>query len=148
MPHLKAYLPALLGACFVLLSCCVSGQKQDVVYHISKKYDVSNLFGTWRGALPERHGPDSTIFDYSFHNNMTCDLVLKSSRHDTAGVQIPVQYVFFLQTDTIVFRSIEHDNINRAQILKLEKDFLRWVVLMDAGGRGAIMEFRKIASGR
>ncbi|MBS1624023.1 MAG: hypothetical protein JST83_08400 [Bacteroidetes bacterium] len=79
---------------------------------------------------------------------MTCDLVLKSSRHDTAGVQIPVQYVFFLQTDTIVFRSIEHDNINRAQILKLEKDFLRWVVLMDAGGRGAIMEFRKIASGR
>ncbi len=73
---------------------------------------------------------------------MTCDLRLISNKNTLA---VPTHYIFFMQTDTIVLRSIESGNISRVQILKLEKNFLRWVVLLDEGGRGAIMDFRRMS---
>lgn len=142
MPALRAYLFVPFSVLFVFLFCHSFGQQQIPVYHISKKYDVSNLFGTWRCAVPERHNDDSTLFDYTFHKDMTCDLRLISNKNTLA---VPTHYIFFMQTDTIVLRSIESGNISRVQILKLEKNFLRWVVLLDEGGRGAIMDFRRMS---
>ncbi|MBS1685012.1 MAG: hypothetical protein JSS76_09665 [Bacteroidetes bacterium] len=76
---------------------------------------------------------------------MRCDDILMSNKDTVATAS---HRMFFLQTDTIVFRALDDGATDRAQILKLEKSFLRWVILLDEGGRGAIMEFRKIASDR
>lgn len=129
----------------MLLNTQAFGQKQnqDIVYHVSKKHEVSNLFGTWICAQGNQHG-DSVFFEYSFHQDMRCDDLLMSNKRDSLWA--PAEHsIFFLQTDTLVFRGIDDGSIRRTQILRLEKNFLRWVVLLDEGGRGAIMDFRRMS---